>query len=57
MKERLTIDMDEFTKTNFPVSYGLAKRIIRKFENQLKVIIDDSEIGYLAIHIERICTS
>ena len=57
LKERLTIDMDEFTKTNFPTSYDLAKKIIRKFERQLKIIIDDSEIGYLAIHIERICTS
>lgn len=57
LKERLTIDMDEFTKTNFPISYGLAKKIIRKFERQLNLIIDDSEIGYLAIHLERICTS
>ena len=55
MKEKLKIDMNEFTRNNFPVSYSLATGIIKRFEKQLGNVIDESEIGYLAIHIERIC--
>ena len=55
MKEKLKIDMNEFTRNNFPVSYSLATDIIKRFEKQLGTVIDESEIGYLAIHIERIC--
>ena len=55
MKEKLKIDMNEFTRNNFPVSYSLATGIIKRFEKQLGTVIDESEIGYLAIHIERIC--
>ena len=47
--------MNEFTRNNFPVSYSLATGIIKRFEKQLGTVIDESEIGYLAIHIERIC--
>lgn len=57
MKEKLKIDMDEFTKTNFPVSYSLASDIIFKFSKMLRVEIDEIEIGYLALHIERICST
>ena len=56
MKEKLKIDMNEFTRNKFPVSYSLASGIINRFEKQLKLVIDDNEIGYLAMHIERICT-
>ena len=38
------------------LSYNLAKGIIKKLSKALDIRIDDMEIGYLAIHIERICT-
>lgn len=56
MEEKLRIDMDEYTKKAFPTSYSLAKGIIKKLSKALDIRIDDMEIGYLAIHIERICT-
>ena len=56
MKEKLRIDMDEYTRNAFPTSYNLAKGIIKKLSKALDIRIDDMEIGYLAIHIERICT-
>ena len=40
----------------FPTSYNLAKEIIKKLSKALDIEIDDMEIGYLAIHIERICS-
>lgn len=57
MKEKLNIDMDEYTRNNFPTSYSLALGIIAKFEKHLNMRIDDMEAGYLAIHIERICAT
>ncbi|MGM9941481.1 MAG: PRD domain-containing protein [Bulleidia sp.] len=56
MKEKLRIDMDAFTRKNFPVSYEAAGKIVRKLENHMHLRIDDMEVGYLAIHIERICS-
>lgn len=56
MEEKLRIDMDEYTRKTFPTSYNLAKEIIKKLSKALDIEIDDMEIGYLAIHIERICT-
>lgn len=56
MKEKLKIDMDEYTRKAFPTSYKIAKRIVDKLAKGLNIIIDDMEIGYLAIHIERICS-
>ena len=56
MKEKLRIDMDEYTRNNFPVSYDIARNIVHKMEKYLKLDIDPTETGYLAIHIERICS-
>ncbi|MCI6514150.1 MAG: PRD domain-containing protein [Erysipelotrichaceae bacterium] len=56
IKEKLRIDMDEYTRNNFPVSYDIAHNIVHKMEKHLKLDIDPTETGYLAIHIERICS-
>lgn len=56
MKEKLKIDMDDYTKNAFPTSYKIAKIIINKLAKGLNIVIDDMETGYLAIHIERICS-
>ncbi|MDO4499955.1 MAG: PRD domain-containing protein [Erysipelotrichaceae bacterium] len=57
MNEKLRIDMSDYTKTKFPVSYKLAENVIKKFSKMLKVSIDEIEVGYLALHIERICST
>lgn len=55
-KEELKLDMDEYTKTNYPKAYQVACVIKKRIETLLKCSIPDQEIGYLALHIERICS-
>lgn len=52
--EKLSIDMDEFTKNQFPRAYEVAKSIIKKTERALNKKIEPIEIGYLALHIQRV---
>lgn len=52
--ERLNIDMDEYVCTNFPSSYEVAKVICDSIKKSCDFDIPFTEIGYLAIHIERI---
>lgn len=54
-QEVLTLDMNEYTQKRIPQSYEMAKKIILKIEDALNILIPNNEIGYLAIHIERIC--
>lgn len=52
--EKLSIDMDEFTKNQFPRAYAISKSIIKKTERALNKKIEPIEIGYLALHIQRV---
>ncbi|MDY6062219.1 MAG: PRD domain-containing protein [Erysipelotrichaceae bacterium] len=52
--ERLNIDMDSYVSANFPSSYEVAKIICNSIKNSCDFDIPFTEIGYLAIHIERI---
>ena len=52
--EKLSIDMDEFTKNQFPRAYEISKSIIKKTERALNKKIEPIEIGYLALHIQRV---
>lgn len=52
--EKLSIDMDEFTKKQFPRAYEISKSIIKKTERALNKKIEPIEIGYLALHIQRV---
>lgn len=52
--ERLNLDMEEYTKTNFPYAYETAKHICAKIQTVLHKPVPTIEIGYLALHIERI---
>lgn len=57
LKEQIHIDMNDYTKNSFPTSYIIATNIIQKLKKGLDLTIDDIEIGYLALHIERICNN
>ena len=46
--------MDEFTKNQFPRAYEISKSIIKKTERALNKKIEPIEIGYLALHIQRV---
>lgn len=52
--EKLNLDMEEYTKTNFPYAYAIAQHICHRIEQVLHKRVPVIEIGYLALHIERI---
>lgn len=52
--ETLQMDITEFTKTKFPFAYEQSKRICHDLEKALNHTMPKSEIGYLALHLERI---
>ena len=52
--EKLKIGMNDYMKNKFSQSYELAQKICDKVSANLKKKIDEVEIGYLAIHIERV---
>ena len=55
--EKLHVDINEYIKTQFPNSYDIALNICDKIAHELKQPVDEVEVGYLALHIERIKTS
>lgn len=52
--ERLKISMNDYTSIKFPRSFETARRICRIIAENLRCDVDEPEIGYLAIHIERV---
>lgn len=50
----IKISMNDYMSIKFPRSYQTANRICNSISRNLKREIDESEIGYLAIHIERV---
>lgn len=55
--EKLQVDVNEFISEKFPYAYDTAKQIGKDLSKALKKEVSDVEIGYLALHIERIRTS
>lgn len=55
--EYLGVDMNNYTETNFPYSYKKAVELAEIIGSVLKNNIKDIEIGYLALHIERVVQS
>lgn len=53
--EKLNLDMDEYVQTHFPLAYETAETILIKIGSQLHHTIPRIEIGYLGLHIQRIC--
>ncbi len=52
--EQVSLDLEDYAKESFPVSYSLAEEICRRLETELKKKIRREEIGFLGIHIERV---
>ena len=51
--EKLKMSLNDYMSVKFPVPYMTAEKICRKMEKSLKLPIPDIEIGYLAMHLER----
>lgn len=55
--EKLEMDIDEFTKVKFPFAYEQAVSVCDSLSKVLNKDLPKSEVGYLALHLERILSS
>ncbi len=53
-KESLKLSMNDYMKVKFPESYKIAEKVFEQTGNRLKCTLEEAEIGYLAMHIERV---
>ena len=52
--EKLKVSMNDYMEIKFPKAYKMAVKVCDEVEKNLKLKLEDVEIGYLAIHIERV---
>ncbi len=52
--EPVTLDMDEYARTNFPDTYRLAQEICDEIGKEMQRSVPREAIGHLTIHIERL---
>ncbi len=53
--EKLKLNMNDYMSVKYPCSYAIAVKICKRLEKQLhQSPLDEVEIGYLAMHIERV---
>lgn len=52
--ETIHLDMNDYIKERFPASFKLAEKIAKKVGNELGKELKEVEVGYLAMHIERL---
>ena len=52
--EKLKVSMNDYMEVKFPEAFHVAEKICAEIEQSMKLKLDDVEIGYLAIHIERV---
>lgn len=52
--EKLKLDMNDYMSEKFPDAFRLAKIVCRHLEKYLKHPMDEVEVGYLAMHIQRV---
>lgn len=55
--EKLQMDISEFTKEKFPFAYEQACYMCDNLSKALNKPLPESEVGYLALHLERILSS
>lgn len=52
--EELKLDMNDYISENFPDAFQLSKTVCGHMERYLKQPVSDVEIGYLAMHMQRV---
>lgn len=52
--EKIKLNMNDYMEVKFPNEFQMAKSICEQIGKNLKREINDAEIGYLAMHIERV---
>ncbi len=53
-KEQLRLNMNDYMESQFPNSFRIAATVCDHLTSYFKVQLPDIEIGYLAMHIERV---
>lgn len=52
--EKLKLNMNDYMEVKFPRAFEIAEKICKEIGHSLKRTLDDAEVGYLAMHIERV---
>ena len=52
--EKLKMDMNRFMQESYPRAFQIAGEICRQLERTLNCQVEEMEVGYLAMHIERV---
>lgn len=52
--EKLKVSMNDYMAVKFPEAFHVAEEICAEMERNMKITLDEVEIGYLAIHIGRV---
>ena len=55
--EELKVSMNDYMEFKFPKSFQIAQTVCDQLGRELKLPLSEEEIGYLAIHIERVTTA
>lgn len=53
--EKLNLDMNEYMLEQYPQAYKVATDICKNLEGCIGHKLDETETGYLAMHIQRVC--
>lgn len=53
-EEKLHLDMNDYMLEQYPQAYEIAADICKNLEKTIGCNLDETEIGYLAMHIERV---
>lgn len=54
--EKLKLNMNDYMEIKFPESFKMAQQVCEEVGHSIRQILDEVEIGYLAMHIERIAS-
>lgn len=52
--ERLKLNMNDYMEVKFPKAFQMAEKICKEIACSLKINLEEVEVGYFAIHIERV---
>lgn len=55
--EKLKVNMNDYMGIKFPQAFQMARTVCQQIGKSLKCELNDVEIGYLAMHIERVASS
>lgn len=54
--EKLKLNMNDYMEVKFPKAFQIAEKICDEIGHSIRKKLDDTEIGYLAMHIERVAS-